>query len=158
MDKITDKVYEEALGNNDNVLIMHKASARFLRQLTKDEIYCCKLMALWQTLRLWKPDKGKKFTSFLYNKVFFECLKLVIKNNKHKFIQSEYIEKVVSPKPTPYEIFDGIPQDIQDLLEKRYIYGMTLREIGNEYGYCYETIRKRLKKAHKYMKKAYNTS
>ena len=157
MSDISNEVYEKALNNRDNVLIMHAASSRFNQQLTPDEIHSCELMALWHALRLWRPDKGKKFTSFLYNKVFYECLRTVVVNRKNYMIQSEFVDKAVSPQPTLYEILDGVPDDISELLEKRYIYGMTLREIGEEYGYCYETIRKRLKKAQKYVKMVYNT-
>jgi DNA-directed RNA polymerase specialized sigma24 family protein len=149
---VTNKEYEEALYNSDNEMIMNKAATPFIHQLDPDEILECKLIALWGALKLWKPQGGKVFTSFLYQKVYWECLKTVIAKKKQRSFPSADVDNIVSPQPSTYEILDGLADDLQDVLKKKYIYGMTLREIGEEYGCCYEKIRKQIKKAKKQIK------
>jgi len=151
MGEITNEEYEKALNNHDNMMIMNSVGSRFLQTLDEDEIHRCKLMALWEALKTWKPERGRKFTAFLYQRVYWECLKSIAYNNKHRTIQIPHIEQCVSPKTSMYELLDGFPHDLQDMLEKRCVHKMTLREIGDEYGCCYETIRKKLKKASKYI-------
>lgn len=148
---ISNEKYEAALNNKDNIMIMHSAGAGFLSILDADELHRCKLMALWKALQAWEEDRGTKFTGFLYQQVKWECLKN-IHQNKTRDIQMDYVELAVLPDTPMYELLDGLSDDLKDMVEKRYVYGMTLREIGNEYGFCYETIRKRLKKARHYMK------
>ena len=148
---VSNEVYEKALKNNDNLMIMHSAGSCFMTTLDVDEIYRCKLMALWEALKSWNPRRGRKFTAFLYQRVRWECLKSIQIKNKNRGVQIENLEKV-APNETPMcELLDGLPLELQDIVHKRYVYSMTLREIGDEYGYCYETIRNRLKQASKYM-------
>ena len=66
-----------ALKDDNIVKIMNKASRRFKNQLDKDTIYTCQLNALWKTFVNHNPSKGAKFTTYLYNGVFIECMKEV---------------------------------------------------------------------------------
>jgi len=149
---VTNEIYEEALKDNDNIMIMHSAGSRFASVLDVDEVYRCKLIALWKALQAWEENLGSKFTGFLYQQVYWECLKNVNRNKKRVEVQADYIDQEVLPDTPLYEILDGLPSDLQDIVEKRYVYNMTLREIGDEYGFSGETIRKRLKKASKHIK------
>lgn len=151
---ISDEAYEEALSNNDNLMIMHSAGSCFLNILDDDEIHRCKLMALWEALKAWNPDKGRKFTAFLYQRVCWECLKSIHYQKRYQTTSIGYLEQEASSDMPVYELLDSLPPDLRNMVEKRYIYRMTLREIGDEYGYCYETIRKRLKKASNCIKTA----
>ena len=150
--EISNEVYEQALSNRDNLMIMHSAGSRFMSALDADEIHTCKLMALWKALQKWKADHGSKFTGFLYQQVKWECLKNINQNKKNKDVQVDHVDREVLPETPICEILDCIPKNLRDIVEKRYVYGMTLREIGEQHGYCYETIRRRLKKADGYMK------
>lgn len=144
--KVDNKTYEEALNNRDNQMIMHSAGARFIRSLDEDEIHRCKLMALWKALQKWRRDRGNKFTNFLYQQVRWECLKSVKQQSKFD-IQVEWVDQEVLPDTPLQEIFDCLPLELRNIVEKRYVYNMTLREIGDECGCCYETVRKKLHEA-----------
>ena len=63
--------------------IMNSVSRKFLSQLSEEEIYCCKMEAIWDALRLHDPSKGMRFSSFLYRGVYFKCITQVkfYKNN-----------------------------------------------------------------------------
>jgi len=149
---ISNEEYENALKNNDNLMIMHSAGSCFLNTLDRDEIHRCKLMALWEALKAWRPERGRKFTAFLYQRVCWECLKSIHYQNKHRVVQMETIDPEIQQATPLHELLDGLSTELKDMMEKRYIHRMTLREIGDEYGYCYETVRKRLQKASKYMR------
>lgn len=144
---VSNEEYENALKNYDNVMIMHSASLRFANALDQDELHRCKLIALWEALQAWKPNGGNKFTAFLYQRVCWECLKNINYNNKKKNINLDYIDQEVLPDTPVSEVLEVLPEDLRNIVEKRYIYNMTFREIGEEYGYSYEAIRKKLKKA-----------
>jgi len=150
--EVSNEEYEKALNNNDNIMIMNSVGAKFTYSIDPDEIYRCKLTALWEALKTWKPDGGRKFTAYLYQRVYWECLKSIKTNTQKHTVQVQYIEKVVAPELSIFELLDGLPQDLQNMMEKRCIHKMTLREIGAEHDCCYETIRKRIKKAAKYIK------
>jgi len=154
--KVSNQIYENALNNQDNIMIMHSAGSCFIHALDKDEMYRCKLIALWEALKLWKPDGGSKFTAFLYQRVTWECLKALQYENKHTNVNLDYIDREASPETDMSEMLEILPDDLKGVVEKRYIYRMTLREIGDEYGYSYETARKKLKKASDCIKMVYN--
>jgi RNA polymerase sigma factor (sigma-70 family) len=153
---VNDKEYEDALNNHDNQMIMHSASVSFVRILDEDEIYRCKLIALWEALQAWKPDRGSKFTAFLYQRVKWECLKSIQNQKQYRDIQLDNIDQEVLPETSIDELLEILPEDLKGVVKKRYLYNMTLREIGDEYGYSYETARKKLKKASKCVKMVYN--
>lgn len=153
---VSNEEYENALNNQNNLMIMHRAGSCFIHTLDEDEIHRCKLIALWEALQAWKPDRGSNFTSFLYQRVIWECLKVVQYQNKNKDVQVDYIDQEVLPDTPFVEVVENLPDDLQDIVEKRYVYNMTLREIGDEHGYSYETARKKLKKAFQHMKMVYN--
>ena len=153
---VSNKEYEKALNNKDNTMIMHRACSCFLHVLDEDELYRCKLIALWEALQAWKPDRGSKFTAFLYQRVVWECLKSIKAMNKNRDVQVEYIDRAVLPDTSMDEVLEILPDDLKNVVEKRYLHNMTLREIGDEYGYSYETARKKLKKAFQHMKMVYN--
>jgi RNA polymerase sigma factor (sigma-70 family) len=153
---VSNEEYESALKNKDNIMIMHSAGSSFITVLDEDEIHRCKLIALWEALQAWRPNRGSKFTAFLYQRVYWECLKCVKFNNKNRDVQVEFIDREVLPDTPIEEVLEILPDDLQDIIKKRYVYGMTLREIGDEHGYSYETARKKLKKASNCMKVVYN--
>ena len=47
-----------------------------------DEIYTCQINALWKAHVNFKPERKAKFTTYLFNGVFIECLKAVKFKNK----------------------------------------------------------------------------
>ena len=79
-----DKKIENALNDKDIVNIMNHACKKFVTQLDPDDIYTCKLNALWKCFLNFKPEKKCKFTTYLYKDVYIECLKAVKFVNKGK--------------------------------------------------------------------------
>ena len=53
---IENKDFESALANLDNKLIMDKACASFRNIIERDELYRCKLVALWEAMQKWNPQ------------------------------------------------------------------------------------------------------
>jgi len=45
------------------------------------------------------------------------------------------------------DIFDGIPYEYANLIKQKYIYNMTMNEIGKMNGYSRETARRKVAKA-----------
>lgn len=82
-DCINTKI-EKALKDKNITRIMNKASNSFRKQLDEDIIYTCQINALWKSFLNFNPNKNTKFTSYLYNGVFIECIKEVKFLNKMK--------------------------------------------------------------------------
>lgn len=151
---ISNAEYEAALSTIDNIKIMDAAAAIFRNKLDKDELYRCKLIALWDTLRTWRPT-GRKFTSFLYKKVQWECIRSLKQQSKHKTVP---MFSDVSDAPINLDILDildGLTPDLKDMMHKRYMQSMTLREISQYYDACPETIRRKLLQAIKILQNLY---
>jgi hypothetical protein len=143
-----DKKIEQALNNKDIMNIMSRACQPFSQQLDSDEIYTCKINALWKSFLNFNPDKNCKFTTYLYKGVYIECLKSVKFNNKskkfckmHSGLSEDYNSDI-----TMIDILD----EAKDELERELLIGkasrMTNQELGKKHGIGKETVRKKMKK------------
>lgn len=144
-DCINTKI-ENALNDKNIVKIMHKASKRFTNQLDKDAIYTCHLNALWKSFLHFKPEKNVKFTTYLYNGVFIECLKEVKFLNKNKLCKQK-LHNNISNNKDPYfliDLFDEVSGTDKELLMDKFS-NMTIEEIAKKYHSNRETTRKKLK-------------
>jgi hypothetical protein len=125
---------ENALKDRDIVNIMHKACKRFANQLDQDVIYNCKLNALWKCFMYFKPDRNTKFTTYLYNGVFIECLKEIRFQNKYnKFAKK--LHDNIPKKSNPYLIIDILDElkreeDKEMFLDR--LSNMTIQEIADK--------------------------
>lgn len=146
-EKIDTKI-ENALQNKDIVNIMHKASKRFTNQLDKDTIYTCQINALWKAFLNFKPEKNTKFTTYLFNGVFIECLKEIKFRNKYSKNTKKLHDNIVknNERYLLIDILDELSseEDKQLLLDK--ISNMTIQEMADKRNISRETVRKRLKK------------
>jgi hypothetical protein len=137
---------ENALNDKNIVKIMHKASKRFTNQLDKDTIYTCHLNALWKSFLHFKPEKNVKFTTYLYNGVFIECLKEIKFMNKSKQCNQK-LHTNLSDNKDPYfliDLFDEVSGVEKELLLDKFS-NMTIEEIAKKYHSNRETTRKKLK-------------
>lgn len=149
---ISNHEYEKALSDINNKLIMEKACSRFRQSIDEDGLLECRLVALWESMKNWQPTRGKRFTSFLYQKTVWECLKVINKKKKEKI--NHIITDVPDRQKTNVdEIIEVLPENLGDILVKRYIHGMTLREISLDYQCCHETIRRKIFRAIKILRK-----
>jgi RNA polymerase sigma factor (sigma-70 family) len=72
MKEVSSQELETAFNQQDNFLIIHKVLAKFNKQLDKDVLRQCGMVALWKCIQ--KHDATKqKFTSSLYNLTRIEC-------------------------------------------------------------------------------------
>lgn len=151
MNKIDNEEYKEYLSNSKYMSTMQCACNNFRGNLSEDEIYSCQLIGLWKTMQNWKPN-GKSFKSFLYQNVRWQCLQFLKDNKPFLPIISD---PTISYSSLASDLMDELGPYYEDIVHKKYFDNMTLREIGEEYGYCYETIRQHLNDAINDMKTAY---
>jgi DNA-directed RNA polymerase specialized sigma24 family protein len=142
-----DTKIENALKDKNIVNIMNKASKSFMRQLDEDTIYTCKLNALWKAFINFKPEKKTKFTTYLYNGVYIECIKEIKFKNKSK-AKSKLHENIVI-KDNQYLLTDILDEfdnhyDKELIMDK--IKNMTIDEMAKKRNTNRETTRKKLKK------------
>lgn len=140
---------EKLLNDKNIVKIMHKASNRFSNQLDKDEIYTCQINALWKSILNFKPDKNAKFTTYLYNGVFIECLKSIKFHKKHSKFCTKKLHNNLSKKDNS-ELLIDILDEANDDDERQFIIdkysNMTINEMAEKRNSNRETTRKKMKK------------
>lgn len=139
---------EDALKNKDIMNIMHKAAKRFVNQLDVDTIYTCKLNALWKAFVNFKPEKNTKFTTYLYQGVFIECLKEVKFQTKTKRCCGKLHDNIPNSgsEMLLIEILDEIKDEEDRSLIIDKINNLTIQEMADKREYSRETVRKKLKK------------
>lgn len=147
--KNIDAQIEEASKNEDIQKIMAKASKSFIPYLDIDEIYTCKLNALWKSLKNFNPDKKTKFTTYLYQGVYIECLKELKFKNKAKRNTGKLHENISKPRNfdvAMIDLLDEAQSEEEFELIKDKISNMTINEIAETRDYSRETVRKKIKK------------
>ena len=155
MKKASDEELEVALKNRDNINVMNKMCMKYKGIIPYEELERCKLISVWQAVEHYDPSKGNcKFTSFLCNRLFWECQKQLYEINKDKRIPkhegasaliaeiSEYNDK--TEKMEVLELLDKLDEQSRDILFKRFYESKTAKEIGHDNGYGRETARRRI--------------
>lgn len=143
-----NKNIEEALKNKDINNIMNRACRKFSKQLDQDELYTCKLNALWKSFVNFKPEKQCKFTTYLFRGVYIECLKAVKfinKSNKAHKINMD-IPCTKNTDLLMMELLDEVDTEFEKCLIKDKMAKMTNQELSEKYNIGKETIRKKIKK------------
>lgn len=156
-----DKNIENYLKNMDIVRIMNKVSSSYVKNIDHDEIESIKMDTLWYCINKYDPEKGTKFTTYLYQQLSFAFRSKVKKKKTNKEFSSSNLlsfclgasacEKTQSDMNC-YDILEGLPADISGIIKQRFINNMTMNEIGTENGYSRETARRKLIKAVKICK------
>ena len=154
--------------------LMTKASSSYRNSFTKDELESVKLQWLWNAIRKFDSEKfpNTKFTSYLFNQVVFG-LKIELKKRQRdkfrsmgsfdagegKFAQRSELSQPFhaagsseSPRVAKDFIMD-LPSDVKFILEQKYLYNMTMQEIGEANGYSRETARRRINSAVQFCRK-----
>jgi RNA polymerase sigma factor (sigma-70 family) len=157
--------------------LMTKASSSYRNSFTKDELESVKLQWLWNAIRKFDGNKfpNTKFTSYLFNQVIYGLKIELRKRQKDKFrsmgsfdtgegkfnqgagkktesVNGHYLTSSESPRMAKDFIMD-LPSDVRFILEQKYLYNMTMQEIGEANGYSRETARRRINSAIKFCKK-----
>jgi RNA polymerase sigma factor (sigma-70 family) len=149
-----DKNFEEYWKSIDIQNIMNKVASRYKNAIDFDDIESIKMQTLWKCIDKYDPNRGTKFTSYLYQQITF-AFKNKLKKKRVEF-NSNSLEKVDIKNKGRMEVLDiltGLDPEMRDILNKKFYYNMTMVEIGQSNGYSRETARRRLEKAIKICKK-----
>ena len=146
-DCINTKI-EKALLDKDIDNIMHKATKPFLNQLDEDDIYTCKINALWKSFLNFNPKFGTKFTTYLYSGVYIECLKVVkFLEKSKKFVP---LHEGITTESHSEKLLIDILDEANNSQEQEMILDkaarMTNKELSEKYSFGKETMRKKIKK------------
>ncbi|MQF98082.1 MAG: hypothetical protein FI729_00930 [SAR202 cluster bacterium] len=145
---------EDYLSNEDIVKVANKAASSFSSTLSRDEIQSCILSALWKAKKRYKTGSKCKLTSFIHRGVVFECLT----QRKFNLARTNQLTISVPEKRNDTErvdMLDEIQQcDDPELIYDRFYKNMTINEIAKDRGVCGETIRIRLQKNLKKLRKS----
>jgi len=148
---MNDKI-ENALKDANLQGIMNKAASTFTRQLTQDEIYTCKINALWKSLTHWDSTRKTKFSTYLFNGVKYECIREVKFKRKDKAVSGKDLDKTVASKDNHtaeidlYDEIDNLPH--AELIKDR-AKSFTINEIAQRHDINRESTRRRIKKSSK---------
>lgn len=155
-DCINDKI-NNALKDDNIVKIMNKASRRFRNQLDKDTIYSCQINALWKTFVNHEPSKGAKFTTYLYNGVFIECMKEIKFSKKSERTGAKLHDNIPCSKDQYLmtDILDEFKNDLDKSMFIDRMSNMTIAEIAEKYSINRESIRRKLHKIIKNLQKRF---
>lgn len=138
---------EIALKDQNIVKIMNKASKRFKNQLDVDTIKTCQLNALWKTFVNHDPNKGAKFTTYLYNGVFIECMK-EIKFYQKSMRNNGKLHDNIEDKKNQYlivDMLDELNNEEKNIFMDR-LSNMTIAEMAEKYGKNRESTRRQMHK------------
>ena len=150
-----DKNFEDLVKDPDVVNIMNKVSSKFQKGIDRDDVQSVQLDTLWKCLNHYDESKGAKFTTYLHNQLTF-AFKNHLKKQKQQLNLGDLHSNIIDRHDysrDAHDLVNGLPKHISNILEQRYIYNMTMVEIGNANGYSRETARRRLKNAIKICKK-----
>lgn len=146
MDCLNNKI-EQALKDTNILKIMNKASKRFSNQLDRDTIKTCQLHALWKTFVNYDATKGAKFTTYLYNGVFIECMK-EIKFYQKSARNTGKLHDNIQENKNQYliiDILDELDEAEQEIFLDR-MSNMTIAEMATKYGKNRESTRRKMHK------------
>ena len=148
-----------ALSNNIEIIkLSNKASKSFRRYnyLTDEEIHTCVLHAIWKAIKNYEPDKGAKFTSYLYSGIVIECIEQLKFNNIQKnckqidtdqyFEYNTDIPKIDAIDAINYLIEEG---EDKELLIDKFCNNLTLRELSKKNNITGEGVRFKIQKSMK---------
>ena len=155
MRKVTNEELQKALKNEDNINVMNKICMRYIGTIPYEELERCKLISVWQAIERYDPSKGNcKFTSFLCNRVFWECQKQLYEIKKTRKIPKNDMASCLIAEICGYEsrfdsiemteALDTLDKESKDIIFKRFYESKTTKEIGKENGYGRETARRRI--------------
>lgn len=155
-DCINTKI-ENALKDDNIVKIMNKASKRFANQLDKDIIYTCQINALWKTFLNHDPSKGAKFTTYLFNGVFIECMKEIKFAQKSKRMSGKLHNNIA--EHNNQFLFMDILDELQNPLDREIfldrLSNMTIAEIAKKHNINRESTRRKMHKILKSIKQKF---
>lgn len=150
---------ENYLKNPDVVNIMNAVSNKYSRSIDIDEIESIKMLTLWKCVKKFDPERGAKFTSYLYQQLSFAFKNELKKKKQMWYRDNNQIDIIKNNDDYDSSIefrdtISGLPEEVSRILKQRFLGNMTMVEIAKANGYSRETARRRLKRAIKICKKS----
>lgn len=144
MNCMNEKI-ENAMKDINIIKIMNRASRRFKNQLDKDCINTCHLNALWKAFVNHDPSKGAKFTTYLYNGVFIECMKEIKFSKKSEKGGAKLHDNIPDNKNSSIliDILDELSGKDKEMFLDR-LSNMTIIEISKKHNINRETARRKI--------------
>jgi hypothetical protein len=148
---------ETALKDDNIIKIMNKASRRFRNQLDNDIIYTCQINALWKTFVNHDPSKGAKFTTYLYNGVFIECMKEIKFSQKSNRFIGKLHDNIADNKDQflMSDIMDELKNETEKEMFLDRLSNMTIAEMSKKYNTNRESTRRKMHKIIKNIQKKF---
>lgn len=144
---------EELLKDPSIIGIMKAVENKYSKNIDPDQLESIKLNTLWECTKKYDETRGAKFTSFLYQQLTF-AFKNELKRKKKEFSTEniESLQLVTTNDQDIYDIMNEVSPDVSRIILQKYLYNMTMVEIGQANGYSRETARRKLSKAIKIFK------
>jgi hypothetical protein len=148
---------ENALKDSNIVRMMNKASKRFSNQLDKDTIYTCQINALWKTFVNYDSTKGAKFTTYLYNGVFIECMKEIKFSQKSQRCNGKLHDNIDENKDQflLIDVLDELKDEKEKSMFLDRLSNMTIAEMSTKYNTNRESTRRKMHKIMKNIQKKF---
>jgi len=147
---VTDHEFQTALDSIDNQNIIHSVCGRFTGRLSPDELKQCGLDGLWYALQSHDPTYRRKFTTSLHQFVEWECQNAMTAKYGDNIPAESLQRNMITIENSPLEAIetaDEVEAYLSHLkpkhaamLKDRYMYGFTLRELADKYGYTPQGI------------------
>ena len=136
--------FDSYLKYPDIIGIIYKVLSKYRNSIDVDELDSIKMLTLWNCIKKYNPDKGVKFTSYLYSYLTYACKnELKKKRREYGCDRLEAVDNRNNWRDLG-DIVDGLPPEIAKVLNQRFVHSMTMHEIGCANGYSRETARRRL--------------
>jgi hypothetical protein len=137
--------------------MMNKASKRFSNQLDKDTIYTCQINALWKTFVNYDSTKGAKFTTYLYNGVFIECMKEIKFSQKSQRCNGKLHDNIDENKDQflLIDVLDELKDEKEKSMFLDRLSNMTIAEMSTKYNTNRESTRRKMHKIMKNIQKKF---
>lgn len=118
-------IFENEIENPKNKAILSYLNN--IKGLSGSEISQLKLIVVWKSIQTFKPEKGCLFSTHLYNM----CRYTYLDHMKQKFIPvANFIDKSYENNDN---ILDQMPKAYKMVLEDRFVYKYTIREMVKIY-------------------------
>jgi RNA polymerase sigma factor (sigma-70 family) len=125
--------------------VMNNIAARYKRNIDVDDIESIKMDVLWRCVKKYDPNKGCKFTSYLYQQFSYAMKNKVKKKSLEFNVISGHIDAKTIDRMEIVDIITGLDAEDYQIIQQRFYDNLTMKEIGVKNGYSRETARRKLK-------------
>lgn len=146
-------------GISDIIKIAKRASSTFTSTLSSDDLETCMINAIYKAINKYEEGSNCKFTTYLYKGVQMECLTQKKFNIKSSVNKAHRLNNGITDNVDYEETTDMVDEintvcEDPDIIFDRFYNNMTIKEIAQERRVCGETIRLKIKKNLKKLRKS----